>query len=102
MKTLKCSFLSNGEQVNLTAIINDELTALSSSKKNQATDIIDDFIMEDNFWCLFFEITDILSYEIEFKAKPECKTLIPIKAITWEGGEDAVITDVQKVKVIVK
>lgn len=102
MKTIKCSFQSNGEQVSVTAIINDELSELSSSKKNQATDIIDDFIMEDNVWCLFFEITDTLSYEIEFKTKAERKTLTPVKAITWEGGADAVITDVQKVKVIVK
>lgn len=94
--------MSNGEQVNLTAIINDELSELSSSKKNQATDIINDLIMEDNIWCLFFEITDTLSYEIEFKAESECKTLIPVKAITWEGGEDAIISDVQNVKVIVK
>lgn len=102
MKTIKCSFLSNGEQVTVTAIINNELSELSSSKKNQATDIIDDFIMEEEVWCLFFEISDILSYEVQFKAKPEGKTLTPVKAITWEGGEDAVITDVQKVKVTVK
>ena len=103
MKQITCKFKSNGENVTVTAIINDELSELSKSKKNQATDIIDDFIKDDEVWCLFFEITPSLSYEIQFKVKDyENKTLSPVKAITWEGGEDAVITDVQKVTVKTK
>ena len=47
MKSIKCTFKSNGEDVTVTAIINDELSELSKSKRNQATDIIDDFIKED-------------------------------------------------------
>jgi len=103
MKTIKCTFKSNGEDVTVTAIINDELSELSKSKRNQATDIIDDFIKEDEVWCLFFEISPSLGYEIQFKVdKNGTKTLKPVKAITWEGGEDAVITDVQKVTVKTK
>lgn len=103
MKSIKCTFKSNGEDVTVTAIINDELSELSKSKRNQATDIIDDFIKEDEVWCLFFEISPSLGYEIQFKVdKNGTKTLKPVKAITWEGGEDAVITDVQIVTVKTK
>ena len=103
MKSIKCTFKSNGEDVTVTAIVNDELSELSKSKRNQATDIIDDFIKEDEVWCLFFEISPSLGYEIQFKVdKNGTKTLKPVKAITWEGGEDAVITDVQNVTVKTK
>lgn len=106
MKTIECKFMSNGEKVTVTAIINDNFSELSKSKKNQATDIIDDFIQENDCWCLYFEINDRLGYEIQFKVEHDDysvrKTLKPIKAITWEGGEDAVITDVQKVKVTIR
>lgn len=103
MRSIKCTFKSNGEDVTVTAIINDELSELSKSKRNQATDIIDDFIKEDEVWCLFFEISPSLGYEIQFKVdKNGTKTLKPVKAITWEGGEDAVITDVQNVTVKTK
>lgn len=103
MKSIKCTFKSNGEDVTVTAIVNDELSELSKSKRNQATDIIDDFIKEDEVWCLFFEISPSLGYEIQFKVdKNGTKTLKPVKAITWEGGDDAVITDVQNVTVKTK
>lgn len=103
MKTIICNFQSNGEKIKKTAVINDNLSELSKSKKNEATDIIDDYIAEDNVWILFFEENDHLGYEVQFKVdKKENKTLTPVKSITWEGGDDAVITDVQKVKVIIK
>lgn len=103
MKTVKCTFKSNGEDITVTAVVDNELSELSKSRKNQATDIIDDFIQEEEVWCLFFEMSPSLGYEIQFKVdKNETKTLIPVKAITWEGGEDAVITDVQKVTVKTK
>lgn len=103
MKSIKCTFKSNGEDVTVTAIVNDELSELSKSKRNQATDIINDFIKEDEVWCLFFEISPSLGYEIQFKVdKNGTKTLKPVKAITWEGGDDAVITDVQNVTVKTK
>ena len=102
MKTLTCNFKSNGEEIKVTAVINDNLTELSKSKKNEATDIIDDFIMEDSVWCLFFEKSDKLGYELQFKVIDDNKTFKPVKAITWEGGDDAVITDVQHFKVKIK
>ena len=34
MRTIKCTFKSNGEVVKVTAIVSDDLTALSKSKKN--------------------------------------------------------------------
>lgn len=108
MKTLKCSFKSNGEDITVKAILNDDLTELSKSKKNQATDIIDDFIKYNEEWSLFFEMSPSLGYEILFKMQEDedtfemRKTLKPVKAITWEGGEDATITDVQNVTVKTK
>lgn len=94
--------MSNGENVKVTAVINDSLTELSTSKRNQATDLIDDFIQEDSVWCLFFEQNEKLGYELQFKVIEGNKTFKPVKAITWEGGDDAVITDVQRFKVKIK
>lgn len=103
MKTIQCSFLSNGEKIRKTAILNDSLTELSKSKKNEATDIIDDFIQEDNVWIVFFAESDSLGYEVQFKTgQSGTKTLQPVKAITWEGKDLDVITDEQKVSVKVK
>ena len=105
MKTVKCTFKSNGEDITVTAIINNELSELSKSRKNQATDIIDDFIQEEEVWCLFFEMSPSLGYEIQFKVEKDSlqKTLKPVKAVTWEGSDDdSVITDVQKVSVNIK
>lgn len=103
MKQITCKFKSNGEDITVTGIVSDDLSELSQSKKNQATDIIDDYIDDDGVWMLYFEMNSNLGYEIQFKAKTEdgetLKTLKPVKAITWGGGEDAVITDVQKVTV---
>ena len=103
MKTIICNFQSNGDKIKKIAVINDNLSELSKSKKNEATDIIDDYIAEDNVWILFFEENDHLGYEVQFKVdKNGNKTLTPVKSITWEGGDDAVITDVQNVTVTVK
>lgn len=35
MKNLRCTFLSNGEKIKLTAIVSDDLKKLSTSKKNE-------------------------------------------------------------------
>lgn len=104
MKTIQFTFKSNGENVKVTAVINDKLTELSKSKKNQATDIIEEDMYEGDAWALFFEANDNLGYEIQMKLdKNSCRTLIPIKAITWVGGDDdSVIADVQKVKITIK
>ena len=103
MKTLQFNFKSNGEIIQLSAVIGDSLTELSKSKKNQATDIIEEDMYEGKNWGLFFDINDTLGYEIQMKLdKNYQRTLIPIKAITWEGCDDAIITDVQKVKITIK
>ena len=103
MKQITCNFKSNGENITVTGIVSDDLSELSKSKKNQATDIIDDYMEEDSIWLLFFEMSENLGYEIQFKVDKEDgtprKTLKPVKAITWEGGADAIITDAQKVTV---
>ena len=99
MKTIKCSFVSEGKNINLTAI----LTELSQSKQNQATDLINDFIQEEGNWGIFFDREEQekieLGYELVFKAEDGKPTLKPIKAITWVGD---IITDVQKLKVNIK
>ena len=102
MKTITCTFKSNGEKITVTAVISDNLSELSKSKKNEATDIIDDFITEEQVWCLYFEKSAKLGYELQFKTVENKKTLRPVKAITWEGGDDAVITDVQHFTVKIK
>ena len=104
MKTIICKFKSNGENITTTAIVNDDLSTLSKSKKNEATDIIDDFIAEDEVWILYFEKSDRLGYEVQMKVdKDGNKTFKGHKAITWEGSEgDSIITDSQSVRIIVK
>ena len=67
MKTIICKFKSNGEDITATAIVSDDLSTLSKSKKNEATDIIDDFITEDQVWILYFEKSDRLGYEVQVK-----------------------------------
>ena len=77
-----------------TAILNDDFTKLSKSKKNQATEIIEDLIEYEGVWGLSFD--DNPNYELQFKVDDDKgRTLEPVKAITWEGGTDGVITDVQ-------
>lgn len=95
MRTIKLQFKSNGETIRKTAILTDDLSELSKSKKNQATDMVD--FPEDEFWSLIFEESEVISYEVEFKYEDYCKTLKPIKAITWCDG---VVDDSQKVKLI--
>ena len=67
MKTIICKFKSNGEDKTKTAILTDDLSTLSKSKKNEATDIIDDFIAEDEVWIIYFEENEHLGYEIQLK-----------------------------------
>lgn len=106
MKQITCKFKSNGELITLIGVVTDDLTELSTSRKNQATDIIDDYIDIDGVWSLYFEISSSLGYEIQFKAVTvdfeTHKTLEPVKAITWEGGTDGVITDEQQVTVKIR
>ena len=95
MKTIKLEFQSNGNTIHKTAVVTDDLTELSKSKRNQATDIIE--YPEDGFWSIIFDESENLQYEVEFTIEDCCKTLHPIKAITWIDG---VINDVQNVEMI--
>ena len=98
--------MSDGKVVKKTAIINDSLNELSKSKKNEATDIIEPDTLDYEGWCIFFELTDTLGYEImfEYDQGNDVKTLKPVKAITWEGPEPdkVTITDVQEVCVTIR
>jgi len=100
MKTIICKFKSGGENITTTAIVSDDLSTLSKSKKNEATDIIDDFIAEDDVWILYFEKSDRLGYEIQLKVDNNGhKTLKAHKAITWLND---IIVDSQHLKVTVR
>ena len=104
MKTIICNFKSDGKDIRKTAILNDCLTELSKSKRNEATDILEPGYPGDNIWGIVFEVTETLSYEVNFKYKEYQKTLEPVKAITWDGSrpDNVTITDVQKLTVTVK
>ena len=93
MKTLTITFKSNCETVKKVAVIKDDLSALSSSKKNEA-DTMEQY-PDDGFWSIFFGCEDSVGYEIEFAIEDYCRTLTPIKAITWV---DDVIDDVQPIE----
>ena len=96
MITMRLSFQSEGKEIRKTAIVTDDLTDLSASKKNQAVDIITNSY-EFGYWSLIFEDVDT-QYEIEFEF--DMNELIPTtktrKAITWRND---VIVDSQKVTI---
>ena len=79
MKTIICKFKSDGTDIRKTAVINDSLDTLSKSKKNEATDIIQPDMLDFEGWCIYFEITDTLAYEVMFVYDQEngIKTLRP-------------------------
>lgn len=101
MKTIICKFKSDGTDIKKTAIITDTLDAISKSKKNEATDILKPDVLDNEGWSICFDITDTLSYEVEFEYDKEnaIKTLKPIKAITWL---ESAIFDVQEVQVSIR
>ncbi len=92
MVTLKLTFESEGKTIKRTAIITDDLTDLSTSKKNQAVDLITNSYW-DGYWSLIFEDGNT-QYEVEFEFDKENRepTLKPRKAITWV---DDVVVDSQ-------
>lgn len=107
MKKITCKFKTNGELITLTGIVTDDLTVLSESKNNQATDIFDEYIDIDGVWSLYFEISSNLGYEIQFKAETmdgeTHKTLEPVKAITLKGETDKIVmTEEQEVTVKIR
>lgn len=96
MITMRLSFQSEGKEIRKTAIVTDDLTDLSASKKNQAVDIITNSY-EFGYWSLIFEDVDT-KYEIEFEfdINEFVPTTKPRKAITWRND---VIVDSQKVTI---
>ena len=100
MKTIICKFKSEGKDICKTAILNDTLDELSKSKKNEAYDIEE---YEDE-WSVFFEGETGTEYEVVFKFDTENrqKTLKPLRAVTWGGGDASVVTDSQLVSVKVR
>lgn len=105
MKTIICKFKSEGKTVKKTAILTDSLDELSKSKKNEATDIVEAGTYNSfKFWSIYFEASEALGYEVEFKYnhKNYVKTLIPIKAITWGGDDAGVVIDAQRVSVTIR
>ena len=96
MITLRLSFKSEGDEIRKTAIVTDNLTDLSASKKNQAVDVITNSY-EFGYWSLIFEDVDT-KYEIEFEfdINEFVPTTKPRKAITWRND---VIVDSQKVTI---
>ena len=108
MKTIICKFKSDDTDIRKTAVINDSLDALSKSKRNEATDIIEPDTLDFEGWCIYFEITDTLAYEVMFMfvydQENGIKTLKPVKAITWDGSDidHVAIIDVQTVSVTIR
>lgn len=96
MVTIRLSFQSEGKEIRKTAIVTDDLTDLSTSKKNQAVDVITNSY-QFGYWSLIFEDGDT-QYEIEFEfdEKERIPTINPRKAITWRND---VIVDSQKVTI---
>ena len=91
MKTIICKFKSDGTDIRKTAVIND---------------IIEPDTLDFEGWCIYFEITDTLAYEVMFVYDQEngIKTLKPVKAITWDGSDidHVAITDVQEANVTIR
>lgn len=94
MRTIKCTFKSNGEVVKVTAIVSDDLTTLSKSKKNQATDILDEEWNDGETWGIVFA-RDKANYELHFKMKDHVRTLEPDRAVTWVGEDSSIVDDSQ-------
>lgn len=93
---MRLSFQSEGKEIRKTAIVTDDFTDLSESKKNQAVDIITNSY-EFGYWSIIFEDGDT-QYEIEFEFDMNelVPTTNPRKAITWR---DDVVVDAQKVTI---
>ena len=76
-----------------------------NQRRTRLTDIIEPDTLDFEGWCIYFEITDTLAYEVMFvyDQEKDIKTLKPVKAITWDGSDidHVAITDVQAVCVTI-
>lgn len=84
--TIKIHFKYENRKHTLTAILNDDLT-LSKSRKNQATDVIENF-GDDSRWSIVFDIDNGILYEaIMLRDINGDKSMKVDHVIIW-GGED--------------
>ncbi len=90
MKQLKIKFTVDGTEYRRTAILSDDLTQLSKSKRNQCEDIVNGVADELHIWSLYFDNGTI---ECDFHAHidddgNEVCTLNPYEVLFWnnEGG----------------
>lgn len=98
MKTIKCTFKSNGETIKKKVIISDNLLTLSKSKLNDATSIVDEYWNDYETWGIIIQDT-YCDYELQFKIKDTERTLNPVKAVTWVGEDRDVIDDEQHLQI---
>lgn len=97
MVTIKIEFEYEGKQHNLKAMLNNDLSKLSKSKNNNATEIVDDF-GDDGRWSLYFADVEVMMY----RDADGDKQLEADYAIIWNKGNNGVIEDEIDVKSSVK
>lgn len=103
MVTIKIEFKYEGKQHNLKAMLNNDLSKLSKSKNNNATEIVDDF-GDDGRWSLYFADFDD-EHDVEvmmYRDADGDKQLEADYAIIWNKGNNGVIEDEIDVKSSVK
>lgn len=98
MVTIKIEFEYEGKQHNLKAILNNDLSKLSKSKDNDATEIVDDFGDEDR-WSIIFGEYDELYVEAVLYRNSESgdKTPDVDYAIIWNGDVIEAEIDVKSI-----
>jgi hypothetical protein len=103
MVTIKIEFEYEGKRHNLKAMLNNDLSKLSKSKNNNATEIVDDF-GDDGRWSLYFADFDD-GHDVEvmmYRDADGDKQLEADYAIIWNKGNNGVIEDEIDVKSSVK
>lgn len=83
--TIKIHFKYENRKHTLTAILNDDLT-LSKSRKNQATDIIDNY--DDSRWAIVFDLDDEIIYEAVMLRNVDGGKSMKVKYVIIWGGTD--------------
>lgn len=93
MRTIHVTFKVDGKTIKRTAILSNDLSELSKSKKNQCGDIIED-TYNDGYWSLIFFESETKQYEVEleFDIEEWQKTIKPVKCIVWEN--DVIVDEV--------
>lgn len=85
MVTITIEFEYEGKKHNLRAMLNNSLTELSKSKKNDATEIIDDYGDEDR-WSIIFGEYELYVEAVMYRDSDDGdKTTSVDYAILWNG-----------------